>query len=434
MSDINEALEYFKKREVYKKLFLIFKKKYESLGKAVGTASLTGLTKEERNDLSGFLMKDYSDDEEVKISAKLFEKALLKSKFSELNLEDILVGYFGKELRTKKEKNEEAEVQKEEYLSELKSNTGNDYIKDWLQKAFYEKIEGSNLIIKNYNSDREKLRDLLLKLINAITQLPYFVKSEKKELLAVFAAKTTGNPHFFDDDTIAQSFLIAFLKDYYKYEYETDLSEAENKSGILYKSGLIKDSLSNDVIAYGIRGHCMDGSLHKGLEGYFDEKEPVKLSLLTLSRLKEALIGDNLTKIYIVENPAVFSYLISYFPDRAFICSYGQIRRAVFMLLDLFDKNITFSYAGDFDPEGLLIADRLKKRYGERLELWNYEAELYTKYISDEVLSETRIKKLERVSDVTLVKIAELMRKERRAAYQENMLEEYLRGDAEFPR
>ena len=37
------------------------------------------------------------------------------------------------------------------------------------------------------------------------------------------------------------------------------------------------------------------------------------------------------------------------------------------MLLDLFDKNITFSYAGDFDPEGLLIAEKLKKRYGERL-------------------------------------------------------------------
>ena len=97
------------------------------------------------------------------------------------------------------------------------------------------------------------------------------------------------------------------------------------------------------------------------------------------------------------------------------------------MLLDLFDKNITFSYAGDFDPEGLLIAEKLKKRYGERLTFWKYESEIYLKYISEKKLTEQRIKKLDGVSDIILLRIAELIRKEGRAVYQESMIGEYLK-------
>ena len=398
MPEINEALEYFKKKSVYEKLFKVFKKKYESLGKIAGTAVLIGLDRGERLDLSDFLMKDFTEDKEVRVSVKLFEKALLKSKFSNLTTENVLARYFGEELRTKKEKNEDDEIRKAEYLAE----------------------------IRNYNADKEELKNTLIKLVRAIPLMADFTKGEKKELLAVFAAKTTANPHFFDDDTIAQSLLIAFLKDYYKYEYEDGLSESENKSDILFKAGIIKDSLSNDVIAYGIRGRYADGSLHQGMEGFFTQKEPLKLSLFTLGNLEETFITKEIKRVYIVENPAVFSILISHFPDGAFICSYGQIRRAVFMLLDLFDKNITFSYAGDFDPEGLLIAEKLKKRYGERLTFWKYEPEIYLKYISEKKLTEQRIKKLDGISDTILLEIADLIRKEGRAVYQESMLGEYL--------
>ena len=428
MSEINEALEYFKKRSVYEKLFKVFKKKYESLGKIAGTAVIIGLDRGERLDLSDFLMKDFTEDKEIRVSVKLFEKALLKSKFSNLTTENILAQYFGEELRTKKEKNEDDEIRKAEYLAEIKKYTDKTYIKDWLQGVFYGKSEGAGLIIRNYNTDKEELKNTLIKLVRAIPLMPDFTKGEKKDLLAVFAAKTTANPHFFDDDTIAQSLLIAFLKDYYKYEYEDGLSESENKSNILFKAGIIKDSLSNDVIAYGIRGRYADGSLHQGMEGFFTQKEPLKLSLFTLGNLEETFTTKDIKRVYIIENPAVFSILLSHFPDRAFICSYGQIRRAVFMLLDLFDKNITFSYAGDFDPEGLLIAEKLKKRYGERLTFWKYEPEIYLKYISEKKLTEQRIKKLDGVSDITLLRIAELIRKERRAVYQESMIGEYLKG------
>ena len=426
MSEINEAVEYFKKKPVYEKLFNEFKKKYESHGKIGGIAVLTGLSTGDKEDVSGFLMKDFTSEEEVRVSAKLFEKALLKSRFSSLTTLDIITHYFGIKLRTNKEKSEENEGKRAEYLAELTGYTDKAYIKEWLTGVFCTGADGAVVIARSYNADKEELKVTLQKLIKAIPMLPYFQGGKKKELLAVFAAQTAGNPHFFDDNTLAGNLLTAFLRDYFRFGYEDDLSEAENRSKVLFKAGLIKDTLSNDVIAYGIRGRCVDGSLHQGMEGFLHQKEPVKLSLLTLANLEETFTNSVDRRVYIVENPAVFSILISRFPEKSFICSYGQIRRAVFMLLDLFDKNTVFSYAGDFDPEGLLIAERLKKRYGDRLTFWKYEPDIYLKYMSEEKLTNQRIKKLDGVRDNTLLKIAELMREEGRAAYQESMLEEYV--------
>ena len=426
MSEINEAVEYFKKKPVYEKLFNEFKKKYESHGKIGGIAVLTGLNTGDKEDISGFLMKDFTSEEEVRVSAKLFEKALLKSRFSGLTILDIITHYFGIKLRTNKEKSEEDVGKRAEYLAELMGYTDKAYIKEWLTEVFCTGASSAVVIARSYNADKNELKIILQKLIKAIPMLPYFQGGKKKELLAVFAAQAAGNPHFFDDNTLAGNLLTAFLRDYFRFGYEDDLSEAENRSNVLFKAGLIKDTLSNDVIAYGIRGRCVDGSLHQGMEGFLHQKEPVKLSLLTLANLEETFTNSVDRRIYIVENPAVFSILISRFPEKSFICSYGQIRRAVFMLLDLFDKNAVFSYAGDFDPEGLLIAERLKKRYGERLTFWKYEPEMYIKYVSEEKLTNQRIKKLDGVRDAALLKIAELMREEGRAAYQESMLEEYV--------
>ena len=426
MSEINEAVEYFKKKPVYEKLFNEFKKKYESHGKIGGIAVLTGLSTGDKEDISSFLMKDFTSEEEVRVSAKLFEKALLKSRFSSLTTLDIITHYFGIKLRTNKEKSEEDVGKRAEYLAELTGYTDKAYIKEWLTGVFCTGADGAVVIARSYNADKNELKIILQKLIKAIPMLPYFQGGKKKELLAVFAAQAAGNPHFFDDNTLAGNLLTAFLRDYFRFGYEDDLSEAENRSNVLFKAGLIKDTLSNDVIAYGIRGRCVDGSLHQGMEGFLHQKEPVKLSLLTLANLEKTFTNSVDRRVYIVENPAVFSILTSHFPEKSFICSYGQIRRAVFMLLDLFDKNTVFSYAGDFDPEGLLIAERLKKRYGERLIFWKYETDIYLKYMSEEKLTKQRIKKLDGVRDATLLKIAELMREEGRAAYQESMLEEYV--------
>ena len=202
---------------------------------------------------------------------------------------------------------------------------------------------------------------------------------------------------------------------------------AEEKAALFYRAGLLKDELSNHVLVYGISGAEKDGRPHKGILGYLEQREPLHLSLLTLGKL--ARVSPQTGKrVYIVENPAVFAVLAKAWPDAAIVCGNGQTRLATLVLLDLFGSDTEFWYAGDYDPEGLLIAQRLKERYGERLHFWQYRREFYEKYRSDVEISDRSIKKLDRVYREELQDIKQAMKRQKKAAYQEAMLGEYL-GD-----
>ena len=113
------------------------------------------------------------------------------------------------------------------------------------------------------------------------------------------------------------------------------------------------------------------------------------LTLYTLSRLKE-VYGEK--EIYILENPSVFSWLCQQYPDKSFVCTNGQLRFSAFVLLDQLSRTSDLFYSGDHDPEGLLIAQKLKLRYKEQLTLWNYSIDLYEQNLSDVTLNERRLK------------------------------------------
>ena len=72
-------------------------------------------------------------------------------------------------------------------------------------------------------------------------------------------------------------------------------------------------------------------------------------------------------EIYIVENPSVFAVLCGKEKEkntrRAYMCMNGQPRLAGLMVLELLAKSGTrVYYAGDLDPEGILIAQKLYRR------------------------------------------------------------------------
>lgn len=241
-------------------------------------------------------------------------------------------------------------------------------------------------------------------------------------MLAVFAAKVTGNPHYFDEGETAEKCLSSYLKWKLKKERSNGLSNAEYKNRIYFEAGILKDELSNDVLTYGLHAWKENGEPHPGIEGFFRCKEPLKLTLKTLGGLGK-ITGEQ--KIYMVENPAAFSRLVEKYPDRTILCGNGQPKFSVFVLLDKLTENSTIYYAGDFDPEGLQIAQNLKKRYPEHFIFWKYKAEYYQKYKSEVQLDEKRIRKLDKIDLPELQEIKEAMQREKYAAYQEAMVEEY---------
>ena len=417
---LNECLDYFRQRSVYEKLFQKFKEKYASLGHMGGKAVLSGLTLAEKQDLSGFLQKDYTENKTVTVSAGLLEKCLAESRFSGIS-EMLLEAYFGEKLTVKKEEKEKEEKKRKDFFAGLLDGKEEDPVGMWLKEVLENHGNGYEILMQQYRENPEGLRDILKNIMKAYQQICII---RKKQLLAVFAAQVTGNPHYFDAGKTAERLLILFLKDQFKSSFSDEMSPAEEKSCLLYQAGILKDDLSNETLAYGLHAWKQDGCIHKGIEGFLKEKEPVRLTLRTLGELGKVTAQKR--EVYVVENPAVFSILTSRNPSCAAVCINGQPRLASFLLLDFLRETHQFLYAGDFDPEGLLIAQRLKERYEDSLYLWKYEAEWYKKYLSGVRLSGSRIKKLDHVYSPELLEIKKWMQKEQKAAYQEAMIEIYL--------
>lgn len=418
---LEECMLYFKARPVYKKLFLKMRDKYVGLGHFGGTAMLTSLSREEKSQLGGFFQRDYTSNKTITISADLMKKCLESSKFAGLTWELILETYFGEPLHVKKEIELAESKRREDYFAEILESISDESGREWLRSILEEKKEGYLLITQLYKESPEELRSILTYVTTGIAKLKVFQDKKQKELLAVFSANVTGNPHYFDEGKTGEKLLFNYLGERNFDLKQEGLSRAEYKNRIYYEAGILKDEVSNDALAYGIHGWKPDGGLHEGIEGFLENREPVKLTLQTIGRL-EKVCGQS-SQVYVVENPAVFSVLIREYPQRTVICGNGQLRLAVLILMDKFSCDTVFWYAGDFDPEGLLIAQKLKVRYGERLKLWKYEADLYETYLSEVELSDRRMKKLEQVSVQELQEIREAMYKKRRSAYQESMME-----------
>ena len=112
--------------------------------------------------------------------------------------------------------------------------------------------------------------------------------------------------------------------------------------------------------------------------------------------------------------------------DFAYVRLYrGMIEEELNRFFDC-ELQVHKTYSGDHDPEGLLIAQKLRLRYKERLTLWNYSRNFYEQNLSDVTLNERRLKQLDQIFIEELQEIKEDMKYQKKAAYQESMLENYI--------
>lgn len=421
---LNECVTYFKKYPVFQKLLEGFWEKYRSLGHWGGTVTLKALSREEKADLGGFLAKDFIGRQVVRITAAQMENALKSTRFAEVEWTEILEQYFERTLVSKKDDLAAKQTEKEKFFETILAPYHETYMGKWLKSVLEHRTDGYAMIMQHYRENSLQLEEGLLNVLRAENELPNLERGENRKLLAVFAAEITGNPHAFDDGAFEDKLLQAFLKKKTGFQKKSGMSETEYKKELYYRAGIIKDKVSNDVLVYGIHGWDDSGKSHEGLEGFCKRQEPVRLTLQTTGNLKRAAGKEN--SVYIVENPAVFSVLLDHYPEKAFVCGNGQLNLATYILLDKLAESTKLYYTGDYDPEGLLIAQTLKQRYGEILTLWNYDVEWYKRYCTDHILKEARIKKLEKIVLPELQELKKTMQIEKKAAYQEAMLKTYV--------
>ncbi|MHB1394744.1 MAG: DUF2399 domain-containing protein [Clostridia bacterium] len=164
-------------------------------------------------------------------------------------------------------------------------------------------------------------------------------------------------------------------------------------------------------------------------------------TLANLNRVSDIRARNG--KAYVFENPAVFSSVLDKLSDvdgnkiaihASLICTYGQVKIAALVLMDMLANNgCKMYYSGDFDPEGLQIADRLKSRYGDKLIFWHYKVEDYLLAKSDNRIDPSRLKKLDSIKDQELVELAIIIKAQGVAGYQERLIEELLGDVSEVP-
>ena len=81
-------------------------------------------------------------------------------------------------------------------------------------------------------------------------------------------------------------------------------------------------------------------------------------------------------------------------------------------------------YAGDLDPEGILIAQKLSQYYKGEFYYWHMETTDYEKCRSEEVISPKCMKILERITDGRLKPVVDRIEEYGTAGYQEMLVEE----------
>lgn len=414
-----QAAEYFGRPE-FKRLFDGLKERYGALSRLGGSVCLKALTKEEAEALEGFLQINITEGSKLSVSIRQIRKALGNTRYGKCSLEDIVPLVLEEAMVSNKEERAKKELEMKIFFEGISESCHGTPAGTWFDSCLVKGNPLNTLITRDYHSSKEWLMENMPLILRAVNRLPAFTNKHLR--LPVFAASVTGNPHYFDEGKRSLKYLLYGICHFFEggslYGHF-----AEARTELLYRGGILKDDLSNWVLCCGIRGYVADEEPHKGMEEYLKRAEPQILTLQNLSVLKSVAVAGR--KAYIVENPSVFSWLVEQNREGcACICSGGQLRLSVLILLDLLAENdITLYYSGDFDPEGLCIAQKLVSRYGSRLKLWCYHEEIYHKAISSEIIGERRLNQLKGLTDNRLVALGKLLKKYKHPGYQENIMD-----------
>ena len=154
-NDKKECRAYFLERSVYKKLFAKIQEKYAGIGHFGGTFLLDDLTKEEKEQLGGFLQKDFSGQKNVRVTAKQMEKALQSSRFCNFTWEEILELYTGRALLVKKEEKQKEEQKRESWFQNIQLQLKNPDFRNWISEVLQNRKESYLFLLQQYKKTKK---------------------------------------------------------------------------------------------------------------------------------------------------------------------------------------------------------------------------------------------------------------------------------------
>lgn len=391
---MKEYSKYFKNKKGYDRFIKKIYEKYQSLAKFTGTIKLNNLSSDEAYVLSQLFSENYNSGDNIKISIKQFLKIMDKSKFKDFDITTFITEYLNVSLLTNKELKSNLIIAEDNFYQEL--------IKDNLMLKKI--INKDNLLIhQRYVKNKQKLKNDLINIINLLNHLP-----KEKTMISLYAATYTKDPHYLDLDSKTSNLFISCLSILDNIDFP---NTREDKIKLLYKYNIEMDNLSNYVLTYNLL------SSRKWINDL--SKETLILNIQNI--LNTNSFDSKLKKVFIFENPSILTKILYSDIDISVIISGGFPNNAVYLLIDkLIENGNKIYYNGDFDPEGLIIANKLKNKYQNNLELFCYDEIDYKNCKSNKIISNKRLNKMDKIDDSKLIIIKDQLLKNKLAAFQEN--------------
>lgn len=418
---MKESLDLINSNKIYKKIFLEVYSKYKKYGKITGSFTLKAATTEERQILFNFDSKVLTEGK-AKIKCSTV-RDLFNRKLKEYSFEELLVKVVGKELKTNKEVKDEEKEQEEKFYDDILKASDDGVGKQWFIEILDKKKYGYNIIVRKYKSEIRNLKELkrkIILIINSLNKLPYL--NNAYENIAVFSAVNTKDSHFFDSDKFTGRLFIKAISFILNKDDPKDINEINE---LYYEVGILKDEISNHTTIYGLNAFNMDSSEVKAVNSFNLWKEPLQISISNLLKIDYFEAINN--TVFIFENPAVFHKILKVNGDNiSLICTSGQLNLSSYILLNKIRNLKNIYYAGDFDPEGLMIAYKIKKRYKDKVKFLNYTRESYINTMSNNIIEEKSMSQLNKINCSELDEVINELRINKRAAYQELLIDEYL--------
>jgi uncharacterized protein (TIGR02679 family) len=379
---VGKAVAFFNQAGLSRLLNLL-REKYLQMGYVGGQVILAASTPGERRNIASFLGKPPYPEALVKIKLTDVEKAL-KYSFN-CTLPDVLTAFFpGQPLVTRSEQRLAHSQHQAQYCAALASIVAElpegSRGCSWLMHGPH----GLEWLFSRYKNAPSEEQEQQLTLVRHIVQvLDRLPSPGQPERLALFAQRTSGDPHALDPDRAAGRLFLLALSDLKSGSEHTVLPPQNRTQTLrLYTDmGLLIDTISSNVAVFNLAGAMHD-------TGSPDPLLQVAGKRVLLLPLRQVLEWQRIIPagkdIYVFENPQVFEEVIAAL-DRVtrlptIICTSGWPSVAALTLLDRLlaeppDKRLF--YSGDFDLKGLQIAAFLLARYPRHCLPWRFDTDTY---------------------------------------------------------
>jgi uncharacterized protein (TIGR02679 family) len=385
--------------------------KYIEESQVRGQITLLDCTSDERREIASFLGKPLYADINIRIKLVDVEKALLHS--FNCTLPDLLRAYYpDRALVTRVERQAQHTQRQSDFRAALASFIAqlphNAHGRYWLEHGSH----GEQWLYARYKNapleEQQRQLKLIAYIAGLLDQLP---RPDAPERLALFAQRTSSDPHMLDAGRAAGRLFLLALSDMASEQRQADaymvgttLTVAlENVTGtlenvtitpenvvgdreqelMLYRNaGLLVDTISTNVAAYNLASaFYLDGTSDPMLHA-----AGARVMLLPLRQLQEwKSVTSSSEAIYVVENPQVFEEIIASVQAEneppTLVCTSGWPSVAALTVLDLLLSacpTYTLHYSGDFDARGLQIAAYMLARYPGRCHLWRFDRDTYS--------------------------------------------------------